>query len=419
MITPDLVIRPPGPDPDWAQYQDVTARAFGFAEQTSLRAMIEPMLADGRCLAAFDGAQLVGSALFFDMRQYWLGRAVPMAGVAGVAIAPEYRGRGVGRALMTALTELMAERGYPLSVLYPATMVIYRSLGWEMAGHRYEATMPGRALLATGKPEVRLRRPGPGDAAEVLEVIGRTHELARDSGPVTYDEAEVRRFLTRPGRYADTTSYAYLADDGFVGYRWRRGNEEIFVDKAVASSAETTRALWAVVGSHSSVAETVRAQLGPQDPFWWLQREEAANVVERESWMLRLLDAPAAIAARGFPPVDLHVPLQITDDLLPANSGRWQLTVRAGAGSLIKDRTGGPASTTAALHASAATAQPAESAQSPGPPLTLGSRGLAALYAGTPLATLRRAGLATGGSPEDDPALDGAFAASPYMLDGF
>ena len=59
----------------------MTARAFGFAEQTSLRAMIEPMLADGRCLAAFDGAQLVGSALFFDMRQYWLGRAVPMAGV--------------------------------------------------------------------------------------------------------------------------------------------------------------------------------------------------------------------------------------------------------------------------------------------------------------------------------------------------
>ena len=77
MITPDLIIRPPGPEPDWAQYLDVIARAFGFAEETSLRAMMEPVVADGRCLGAFDRGQLVGNALFFDMRQYWLGRAIP------------------------------------------------------------------------------------------------------------------------------------------------------------------------------------------------------------------------------------------------------------------------------------------------------------------------------------------------------
>ena len=52
-------------------------------------------------------------------------------------------------------------------------------------------------------------------------------------------------------------------------------------------------------------------------------------------------------------------------------------------------------------------------------PLALGARGLAALYAGTPVATLRRAGLADGGSPAADAALDGAFAATPFMLDGF
>jgi hypothetical protein len=45
-----------------------------------------------------------------------------------------------------------------------------------------------------------------------------------------------------------------------------------------------------------------------------------------------------------------------------------------------------------------------------------------ALYAGTPVATLRRAGtlnLAVGGSQDADAALDGAFAATPFMLDGF
>jgi Sterol carrier protein domain len=89
------------------------------------------------------------------------------------------------------------------------------------------------------------------------------------------------------------------------------------------------------------------------------------------------------------------VPLLIADQARPANSGRWDLTVAGGKGSLT------PSS-------------PATAA-----PLTLGPRGLAALYAGTPVITLRQAGLASGGSPEDDAALDAAFAATPYMLDNF
>ena len=118
--------------------------------------------------------------------------------------------------------------------------------------------------------------------------------------------------------------------------------------------------------------------------------------------MLRLLDAPAAIAARGFPATELAVPLQVTDDLRPANSGRWDLTVRAGQGRLSRRRT-----------------DPGSPSPAGPAPLALGARGLAALYAGTPVATLRRAGLADGGSPADDAALDGAFAATPFMLDGF
>jgi hypothetical protein len=179
--------------------------------------------------------------------------------------------------------------------------------------------------------------------------------------------------------------------------------------------------LWGLVASNSSVADTVRAQVGPTDPVRWLLREQDTNIAERLSWMLRLLDAPAAIAARGFPATDIAVPLHITDDLRPANSGRWELTVRAGAGSLSPSRTsqgtrpGHTATPTPPGHAATPTpAGPGDQA-----PLALGPRGLAALYAGTPVATLRRAGLAAGGTPAADAALDGAFAATPFMLDDF
>ncbi len=66
-----------------------------------------------------------------------------------------------------------------------------------------------------------------------------------------------------------------------------------------------------------------------------------------------------------------------------------------------------------------APASPAGTAGPDSSVVTLGARGLAALYAGTPLVTLRQAGLAAGGRPADDAALDAAFAATPYMLDAF
>jgi predicted acetyltransferase len=405
-----MIIRPLTPDYSWDQYDDLVARAFGPGDEALIRPSFEPIVASGRCLGAFDGDLLVGTALYHDMRQWWYGRAVPMAGVAGVKVAPEYRGQGAGRALMTALTALMTERGYPLAVLFPATMTIYRSLGWEIAGHRHEAVLPSRSLGTLPRADVKaagIRRPAPDDAAEILEVTGRAHRDARDCGPVSWDEVTMRRWLTRPGTYADRDRYAYLARDGFLAYHWSHGHDEIFVDRLVASTAEATAALWAVAASNATVADTVRAVTGPSDPLWWMLREQDADIAERESWMLRLLDAPAAIAARGFPATDLAVPLRITDDLRPANSGRWELTVRSGRGRLSRDRT------------SEETPAPARPASPAAPALELGARGLAALYAGTPLATLRRAGLAAGGSPDADAALDAAFAANAYMLDAF
>ena len=101
--------------------------------------------------------------------------------------------------------------------------------------------------------------------------------------------------------------------------------DEAMVQPVIEPAVAAGRCLGA---SNSTVAETVRAQVGPPDPLWWMLREQDANIAERESWMLRVLDAPAAIAGRGFPATDLAVPLLITDDLRPANAGRWDLTVR-------------------------------------------------------------------------------------------
>ncbi len=413
----DVAIRPITPDDDFDAQLDLGQRAFGVypvEHRASWLYAARLRAGQGLFLGAFIGETPVGAAMLHDMRQYWLGKPVGCAGVAAVKVAPEYRGRGIGRRLMTELLDLIAARGYPLSALYPATMPIYRSLGWELAGAKHRFTIPARALLTLREPDeaargggaghrdVAIRRAAPADAARVIGIIGDSHRAARDCGPVTWDEGPAAEWLGRAGRYtyiagdaAGVAGAVDAADDGFAAYEWDGG--DLWVERVHARSPQTLRALWSVIASHCSNADNVTGITGPSDPFWWLTKERDATITRRAMWMLRVVDLPAAIAARGFPAaVSLSVPLQVSDRARPGNAGGWQLTVTDGTGTLIQN--GGV----------------------PSPdPLQLGPRGVAALYAGTPLATLRLAGLASGGSQEADAALDAAFAANPYMLDEF
>jgi predicted acetyltransferase len=376
-------IRALDPD-DLDAVHDLWVRAFGpsSADGGRTRRAIE----EGRILGVYDGPRLTATGYYHAFDQWWHGRAVPMGGVGGVCVAPEDRGRGVGRRLAVALLDLMD--GRPLSALFPATAPVYRSVGYEHAGAQYRITLPPGPLRTLASGPVKVRRAGPADAAEVTALLRRLHADARHGGPIDRGEAFKHDVL------ADERVFSYLADDGFLAYSWDDGSRRLAVRRCVAGSAETARALWAVVGSGSSIAETVRACVAPDDPMLWLLRDRSVDDVRRVSWMLRVLDAPAAVAARGFPAaVSVDVPLVIDDEQRPGNAGAWRLTVGAGQGRL-------------------------ERAPGVRDAPRLPARGLAALYAGVPMATLRGAGIATGGDAAD-PFLDAAFAATPFMLDHF
>lgn len=401
-----MEIRPLTAQDDLTAQLNLGERAFGVMSPAAREGWLrrnEVPVADGRFFALFDGGQQVGGAAWHDMRQWWAGREVPMAGVAAVKIAPEVRGQGLGRQLMTEVLREIAARGYPLSALYPATMPIYRSLGWELAGGRYHAVVPARSLRSIAPPDraicpndilrpaiPALRPVTRGDAGEVIAVIGRAHQVARDLGPVTRDLASVQFWLT-----ASPDVYRYVCDDGFISYQWQPGSGGLFADWMVAASPGAQRALLALLAGHSSTADTIELRTSPDSPLWWLLRERDAKLIKRSMWMLRVVDLQAAITGRGFASgITGAVRMTVVDDALSPNAGTWELTVFGGAGAVEKVGDDPEA-------------------------LTVGARGLAALYAGTPVQTLRLAGLATGGSPADDALLTGAFAGTAHMLDDF
>ncbi|HKE50485.1 MAG TPA: GNAT family N-acetyltransferase [Actinomycetes bacterium] len=370
---------------------DLRTRSFGpplpESDIPGWKAIVEHDAA--QFVAVYEGRRLLAVSRYHRFVQYWLGREVPMAGVAGVAVAPEERGRGVGRLMMSAMLDKIAADGYPLSALYPATIPLYRGLGWELAGPQPEVHITAESLRTIEAPTLKLRRAGPEDIAEIREMVGRVHLANRECGPILYPEHLWRHWMrARP-------PFAYLADDGYLEYHWD-GREALFVEFAGALSEQTTRAFWSLVGSTSSIVRTVRVNLAAHDPIWWLTREIAVEIQPSAHWMLRVVDAPRAVAGRGFPlGVTADVVIAVLDPQLPGNAGPWRLSVADGTGCLTP---AGPGRDD---------------------PVRLRAGGFAALYAGWPMSSLRRAGLADGGTGPADAALDAAFAAQPYCQDYF
>ncbi len=371
---------------------DLRSRSFGPLAADSLpwwEARFEETVTARRMLGVFEGDLLVGAARLHEYRQLWGGRAVPMAGVAGVVVAPERRGRGVATTLLTAVLDRGIELGDVVSVLFPAALPPYRRLGWELAGAVSRTTFAADALRGLGAaPRTDVRRATADDVEEVARLLREDAERSRACGPLELSHDEIRELLT------DDDNICYLAADGVVVYAW--DDKDLRVERMAAASAATTRSLWSLVGSGSSWVRQVYTYLSAHDPIHWVIDGKANLEVEEDRWMLRLLDASAAVAGRGFPlGVTVELPLVLDDPWLARCAGSFRLQVDGGSGVLV------PASDL--------------------PPETtrLGPNGLAAMYAGTPLPTLRAAGLVTGGRAEHDAMLDAAFASRCYLIDSF
>jgi predicted acetyltransferase len=150
-----------------------------------------------------------------------------------------------------------------------------------------------------------------------------------------------------------------------------------------------------MLGDADSVVRSVVFRCGPTDPLTALLDSPDVVVRRERQWMLRLVDAAAAVAGRGYAPdVQATVPLDVRDAVCPWNAGRWTLRIEDGAGRLEPGGDGAVA-------------------------LDVGA--FAALYSGWATTTwLERAGLLDGGAAADRHALDRAFAGPiPWMLDEF
>lgn len=369
----------------------LAAEAFG----APARALPEPWPAPGTCpWGAFRGQELAAVATVRAFRSWFGGEAVPLAGIAAVAVRPEHRGTGLLAPLFATLLADARDRGAVVSGLYPTAPGIYRRLGYEIVGELADVELPVAPLARIAAPAgITLRRADPGDEHDVTAHRGLYERWARaQNGPLTREGP-----LQHPLGGHDTVTLALDAQDTVVGYAaWSRagngsGTATVTVHELIAHTAPATAALWRLLGGFVSMAGTVQLRTSGTDATRLVLPASPWRPVRQWPYCLRLLDVAGAFRARGVAPIDADLPFSVTGDGL---DGTYRLTAHDGVAACEPGDGTGPTFT--------------------GPTFT--GRGLALAYAGAQsCANLRFAGL-LGGPDTDDARWDALLGGRQFHI---
>jgi predicted acetyltransferase len=323
----------------------------------------------GRCAAvtATDGPPFAGVHASYDMTVTVPApagglHAVPMAGLAWVAVHPDHRRRGVLSQMMRHHFDDLRARGVGLSGLHASETAIYGRFGYAVAsveavlrlsrGHRMQA--PDAVATAADAVTTRMVALATDGVAESLHglhtrlaaaVLGGVSRPLRFSQHIARDVPEVRR-----GEEARQVLVAER-EGAAVGYavfhrkpHWEHGHPRgtLTCDELVAEDAATLLALARRLVDVDLIASVQLLRGSLDDPvLWWGGGPRAVGTTVHDSLWLRVVDVAAALTQRGCAaPVD--VVLEVADPVCSWNEGRWRLSSGGPGSPVACERTDDP-----------------------------------------------------------------------------
>jgi predicted acetyltransferase len=275
---------------------------------------------------------------------------MPVPGVTAVGVAPTHRRRGLLTRMMDHQLADLRDRDYPVAALLASESIIYGRFGYGWA-QSYQSLLI-ESDRAAFRPDVpadtgRMRLLEPDEAGKLLPLV---HDRARHLRPGELNrnarwwknhlkDPEKERGGGEARMYAAHESASGEAD-GWVSYRygkqdWPEGipRHQVEVDDLVAAGPAAQAALWRFV-LDLDLVEEVKAPNRPLDePLRWMladPRRLRTTEVADHLW-LRILDVPAALAARGYR-ADERLVIEVTS-ADPSARGRFVLETGPESGS--------------------------------------------------------------------------------------
>jgi predicted acetyltransferase len=333
---------------EFEAFCEVPFEAFNTAERSPEDVEQERIVFEfDRSIAACDGDAIVGTTAAYTFQLTVPGGTVGAGGVTFVSVLPSHRRRGILSAMMRHQLADIAARGEPVAALYASEPVIYGRYGYGSASGQLSLTIrrgegrlnPAAAAGAgTGDGRVRLRAGRPADLRGELGQVYDSAVLHRP-GMIARDDRWWQAILSDPesGRHGRSPQKCVLACDdlgprGYALYRTRPDWDDdglpygnVSVRELVATDGAAMAALWADLLTRDLIGEVTARQRPVDDPLLdMLADRRRARAYLTDGLWIRLVDVPASLTSRRYScPAD--VVIEVADDLLPANAGRWRL----------------------------------------------------------------------------------------------
>ncbi len=284
-----------------------------------------------------DGA--MASALkCFNADQNVRGEVKAMGGVACVATAPAYRGRGYVRGLMRVAFEEMRRRGTAVSMLRPFRESFYRGFGYVAANATMRVAFPTEALakwLAYEPPPAWTVTASP--AREVLASVQgfwREGALPRYHGLIYLPEATEGEWLQWVKDKVAAFARSNGDDRGFALFK-KTGyghHGKLEVSQFLWADAEARDLLLQLLARHRDQIGEVEIRMPYGAPFQqWLEDVPRPLRVDifHFPWMVRVMDVAKAL--EGLPAGEPgEVAVDVVDEQCEWNNGSYVLRAEGG-----------------------------------------------------------------------------------------
>jgi GNAT superfamily N-acetyltransferase len=338
---------------------------FGNSEGDSLEAQVRDVPEDQRWYAEVVGSEVDQATYPAVYGVRWMqlsvpdgsgaGRAVPVAGLTWVGVHPDHRRRGLLTAMLRHHVEQTRHEGVALSALHASEPDIYGRHGYGLASIEL-ALEVGRGTTFTA-PYLE------GEASAIATRFGTLGDdgmnerrrqvdldlLATNVGTIVGDDAFYWRLghaSPEEARQGEPVRMMVAQREGRdIGYavfkrtpKWpnSRPAGEVDVWQLSGGPAARLALLRRLVDLDLSGVVKLK-DVSPHDPMLsWVQGPRGVDTLKPlDSLWVRLVDLPAAVAARGYE-ADCEVIVEVADEQAPWNAGRWRIRVKDGTGEATR-----------------------------------------------------------------------------------
>ncbi len=292
-------------------YEEVWRQGQPFAEGE-----LDPGDGALRYLASL-GDEVIGGFKVHDYLVHRNQTELRCAGVASVAIRPQYRSSGYGADMMRWSLRELKQQGFAVAALYPFRGTYYRKFGYEFCGTRWQIKCP-MSRFPRFTEELPARRIAVEDVAQLDDCYQQF--ISGING------ANIRTPGQWTQRMGKGSPLIYAVGDPIEAYAWSSMEGGFWEDLNIGEIA------WSTPRGYESLMAFLRGLAinrgalvwnePAEGPFLCRFLDQGADITLHRPAMYRLLDVPKVLELTKSAADDMIV-VEVQDPDLPENTGRW------------------------------------------------------------------------------------------------